>query len=200
MPATLYSKTPDGMQVVDLGGGSLGAPVGPFIPRSDNEPERATFGCSVFNITPVANATDIIGIVGSASKVIRLKSVIISGTATSASNVGIFLVKRTTANTLGTPANQTVTSHDTIDGASVATVPLYGANPTTGTGTTLHSGRLNLAPAANGSIDRIFWQWAWLNDKAPVIRGAAQSLMINFNGQAVPAGGALDIDFEWTEE
>lgn len=197
MPASVIQWGTDLLSYLDLSG--TGA--GPRLPRSDNEPERATFGCGLFNLTPNANATDIVGIVGSATKTIRIKSIIISGSATAATNVGIYLVKRTTANTGGAPSNQTVASHDSADGSATATVPLYTSNPTAlGTGSVIHAARLNLAPAANGSIDRVYWQFAWLNDKALVLRGVAQSLQINFNGQAVPAGGALDVDLEWTEE
>lgn len=38
------------------------------------------------------------------------------------------------------------------------------------------------------------------NDKAIVLRGTSESLAINFNGQAVPAGASLYLSFEWTED
>lgn len=203
MPASTFNYNL--FRVLDLSGRSASDPrqitPGPLVQSSDNEPERATYGCAVFNVTPAANPTDLIGIVGSATRTIRVKSIIVSGSATSATNIGVYLQKRTAVNTGGTSTAQTIAPHDTADGAATATVPLYTANPTgLGAGSVVHASRLNLAPAANGSIDRIFWQFTWLNDKGLVLRGSNELLMINLGGAAWPAGGALDVDLEWTEE
>ena len=40
----------------------------------------------------------------------------------------------------------------------------------------------------------------WLNDKAPLVRAATESLCVSLNGQSMPAGGAIDIALTWTEE
>ena len=173
-----------------------------IIPQSDNEPERNTYGATVTNVTPAATATDIFTITGAANRLIRVKQIIISGTATAASNIFLFLAKRSALNTGGTATTLTAVPHDSGDNAAQAVVRSYTANPS-GVGTLvglMHGGRVNLAPAANGSIDRLVWQFAWMNDKAPVLRGAAEVLAINNAGAAIPAGGALDFDILWTEE
>jgi len=196
MPAKVSAR--DGMQVLSLNGD--GNP--PFTNGADNEPQRATFGAAITNITPAATPTDFLTIAGAAGKIIRVKSLMLAGVATSASNILIDLIRRSAANTGGTTVPITGRSHDTADGAASAVLAYYTANPS-GLGTavgTLHSARLNLAPAANGSIDRLQWQFTWVNDKAIVLRRATDILAINLKGAAWPAGGALDIDLEWTEE
>lgn len=175
---------------------------GPYVLQSDNEPERNTYGATVTNLTPAANATDIVTITGAANRLIRIKQIIISGTATAASNVFLFLAKRSAANTGGTSTTPTIVPHDSADNAAQAVVRAYTVNPG-GLGTlvgNVHGGRLNLAPAANGSIDRMIWQHTWMNDKGIILRSAAEVLAINNAGAAIPAGGALDIDLLWTEE
>lgn len=196
MPATVTSR--DGIQVLSLNGD--GNP--PFTNGADNEPQRATFGATISAIVPPATPTDLLTIRGAAGEVVRIKSIVIAGTATSATNIIVDMIRRSAANTGGTTVPITGRSHDLADGAANATVAYYTANAS-GLGTavgTLHSARLNLAPAANGSIDRIQWQFTWVNDKAIVLRGATDILAINLRGAAWPAGGALDIDLEWTEE
>ena len=71
---------------------------------------------------------------------------------------------------------------------------------TAGAGTMLDGCRLNLAPAANGSIDRFMFQYTWQNDKAPNLRGVAEFIGIGLNGTSMPAGGALDVALVWSEE
>jgi hypothetical protein len=172
------------------------------VPITDSEPQRATYGLFVAGLAPAATPTDVIVLQGSATKVIRLKSIMIAGTATAAANVIAYLIRRSTANTGGTSTTPAGVLRDTGSDAVTATVRQYSANPS-GLGTavgTIDGGRLNLAPAANGSIDRLLFQYTWQMDQAMVLRGASEFLALNFNGAAWPAGGVLDISLMWTEE
>ena len=65
---------------------------------------RSTFHYVAQDVTPVATATDVVVLSGSASKVIRVTKVSIVGTATAASIYDHYVIKRTTANTGGTTA------------------------------------------------------------------------------------------------
>lgn len=175
---------------------------GPFIPMADNEPVRASYSGFVSNFVPAATPTDVFAIRCDGSRVIRLKSIILTGTATSASNIIVNLVKRSTLNTGGTPSAVPAVKADTGDDTSTVVVETYAANPGA-LGTlvgVMHGCRLNLAPAANGSIDRVAMQYSWLNEKPPMLVGPTEQLAINLGGAAWPAGGALDIDFVYTEE
>lgn len=171
-------------------------------PVSDNEPLKAAYNLFMPAITPAAIPTDIFTVQGSASKVIRVRSIIITGTAISAANVMVFLNRRSTVNTGGTFAPQTMVKRDSSDQAQTAIINLYSANPTS-LGTLIgvaDGGRLNIAPAANGSIDRMALQYGWYNDKAIVLRGASDILAFGLNGAALPAGAQFDVSICISEE
>lgn len=187
----------NGALMMDLGDGQ-----GTRWPVSDNDPLRASYGVFLPNIVPAANPTDLITIRGSASKTIRLRSVVITGAATTASNIILALIKRSAANTGGTSTNPTIIQRDTNDDAATALIAQYTANPS-GLGASLGSfdgARLNIAPAANGGIDRVAFQYGWLNDKAPILRGVSEFFALNLGGAVWPAGGALDVAIAWTED
>jgi hypothetical protein len=198
MVATVEQRGPENVRVVNL---NFPGGYGPFIVGADNEPERATYGGSIYGIVPPATPTDFVTLQGAAGKTIRLKSAIIAGTATAAANILINLIRRSAVNTAGTQTTVVGQSHDSSDPAASAVFKYATANPTgLGAGVTLHQARLNLAPAANGSVDRLMWQFTWQNDKAPLLRSASEFFAINLNGAAFPGGGALDVDLLWTEE
>ncbi|CAB4126147.1 hypothetical protein UFOVP68_10 [uncultured Caudovirales phage] len=200
MPSAVL-KTKLGMRVLDVGGSAAGDRSGAFIPISDIEPTRATFGGFSGSFTPAALATDVFQLIGSATKLIRLKAIYISGTSTTASNIIVNIILRTAANTGGTAVAITPGRHDSNDDAVSATLQSFSANPSgLGAGATIRGGRLNLAPAANGAIDRLLFDWSWHNDKSPILQSAAQSVVVNLGGAAVPVGASLDISCEWTEE
>jgi len=196
--ANAFPKLRDGIRslAVVVGGGQ-----NYYIPSADNEPERNTYRAFIYNQTFAGTATDLVILGGSANKIIRLKSIIVSGTATSASNIGLYLFKRTAAATGGTSTNITKTASSTTDPAATASLVHYGtAAPTVGTGTMLDGGRLNIAPAANGGIDRLILQYTWQNDKAPMCELSTEYLALGMNSVAMPSGGSLDISLAWTEE
>ncbi|CAB5162299.1 hypothetical protein UFOVP152_18 [uncultured Caudovirales phage] len=189
--------TPNVVQYFDPANG-IDAPV----PVSDNDPQRPTYRITILGAAPAANPTDLLVLQGAAGVTTRIREIILSGTATSATNVTPTIVRRSSANTGGTSTAQTVAKRDTADAAAASSCQLYTANPT-GLGALVNivdGGRLNLAPAANGSIDRIFWQYSWMNEKGPTLRGASDFFALNFGGAAWPAGGLLDITISLTEE
>lgn len=195
----------DGMRVLSVADQPSAAnPLGVgnfFIPPADNEPERNTYRAFAYDLAPSGTVNDIIALGGAAGRLIRLKSLVISGTATSATNIGVYVFKRTAGYTGGTPTAITRTAADTTDPASAASLVHYAvAGPTAGAGTMLDGGRLNLAPAANGAIDRLMLQYTWANDKAPNARGPNEFLSLGLNGISMPAGGRLDVSLTWTEE
>lgn len=168
---------------------------------SDNEPlMRATYGAGSSGYTPPATPTLTWLMRGSPTKLIRLKSLTFSAAGSSAGLMPATLKRYNTAASSGTFVAATAMPHDPLDIASRAVVGHYTtSNPTPGTAVgTLHAGRLGFA--TGGQIDRLSWQWAWLNDKAPVLSGAADWIGLELGGAAVPAGGVIDWDIEWTEE
>jgi len=170
------------------------------IPAVNFEGTKATYGAGTSAFTPVATATDFAAIVGSATKTVRVQRVSIAGRADAAGSIIIALIKRTTANSGSTPADLTATQNDSNDAAATAVPRTYTTtNPTTGTGSILRVGRLFL-PTSAGDSTPLVWTFGDRNTEGLVLRGIAQLLCLNWGGEAVPAGAALNFDFEWTEE
>ncbi len=189
----------DGFRVLDVKGNGF-PNGGPYVQSADNEPERATFGAGVSGFTLGTAPTDILTIQGAVGKVVRIKSIIINGNSGTTAAYPLLLIRRSSANTAGTSTAVTPTAHDTLDGSSAATVRYYTANASSlGTSVgTMHVGRLVAANAAN--LDRLALQYSWQNDKAIILRGASDYLVLNMNGASLSATTTLDIDLLWTEE
>ena len=101
---------------------------------------KQTYSSAFFGLVSAASATDVICITGSASKVVRLVDIKVSGTGTAAT-FPITVLRRATADTGGTAATTTanpgvttqIASRDTGQGlntAATATLISYTANPT----------------------------------------------------------------------
>lgn len=166
--------------------------------RTNTEGTRGTYGVSAVAVTPAATPTDVVTLYGSATKTLRVKQVVVSGLATTAGSMDVSLIKRTAVNTAGTATAPTVALFDSSDSAASATVAQYSANPTTGAGIALATKKLNMGVAGAGGT--VCFDFANRNDKALILRGAAQGLAINLNGQAVPAGGTISYSIEWEED
>ena len=164
---------------------------------------RSTFHYVAQDITPVATATDVLVLTGSASKVIRVTKVSLVGTATAASIYDHYVIKRTAANTGGTSTAKTAAQSDSADSAQTATLSLYTANPASlGTGIAVEANKTYLSASATPGAAAlpIVYTFGTRNDKAIVLRGTSESLAINFGGQAVPSGASLYLNIEWTED
>lgn len=164
------------------------------------ESSKTTYSVGVTGFTPAATATDFWQIIGSNTKTVRVQRISISGFATAAITQDIQLIKRSTANTGGTPSALTIVPYDANDAAPTAVVNTFAANPSP-LGTSLgiaRSAKLNLG--ATGAAGSIVWDFSTRNTKGLVLRGVAQSLNLNWNGAAIPGGTTLDIDVEFTEE
>lgn len=164
---------------------------------------RATFHYVAQDITPVATATDVLVLTGSATKVIRVTKLSIVGTATAASIYDHYIVKRTAANTGGTSTSVTPAQSDSTDAAQAATLRLYTANPSAlGAGIAVEGAKTYLSAGATPGAAALphVYTFGTRNDKAIVLRGTGESLAFNFGGQAVPAGANLYLSIEWTED
>lgn len=164
---------------------------------------RATFRYVAQDITPVATATDVLVLSGSATKVIRVTKVSVVGTATAASIYDNYIIKRTAANTGGTSTSVTPAQSDSADAAATATLRLYTANPSAlGTGIAVEGAKTYLSAGATPGAAALphVYTFGTRNDKAIVLRGTGESLAFNFGGQAVPSGANLYLSIEWTED
>lgn len=142
-----------------------------------------------------ATATDIARIIGSASKIIRVKKVIISGRTTSGSPVAVIikLLKYSTANTAGTSVATPAVPLDSSNAVATAVVNHYTANPTLGTLIGNVATR-SITFESRGAVEIL-----QLEFETPIIlRGVVEQLSVNFNATSV-VGSSIACGFEWDE-
>jgi hypothetical protein len=169
---------------------------------SNQESLKGTYSVATVAYAPYTSAADIAMLCGSSSATVRATRVALSGRSTSASQIDVSLIKRSTADTGGSQSSLTAVPHDSIDAAATASAVTFGAAPTAGTTVgTIRAQQANLSAAGSGGATTPFeWDFGVVIDKSIVLRGTGQCLALNLGGGAVPAGTVLNIFMEWTEE
>ncbi len=154
---------------------------------------------SSFNVASAVTATDIAVITGSATKTLYVTKVIVSAEATASALVDLLLIKRSAADTGGTPVVNTPIPHDSLDAAATGTVTSYTANPgALGAAVgTVRRGYVEAAAAAAVSSPTVIFEFGE-RGKPITLRGIAQQLAINLAGVTV-TGGLFTITYEWYE-
>lgn len=168
---------------------------------SSSDGLKATYRYFSAGNTPAATPTDVFTLTGSLTKTVRIKSIILSGLATTAGQFVWTLVRRSSGNGSGTSTTPTAFPSDVNDPNATAVMTLYTANPATlGTAVgNVRGGRLfhNVSTAQN---DRLVWDFTVNTDKALILRGSSDIVAINGAGATLPAGASLDIEIEWEED
>ena len=165
------------------------------------ETTKTTYSCSFTALVGATAATDVVEIIGSATKTVRVKRIKISGTATAAAAIDVLFIKRSTAATGGTSTSATVVPMDSNNAAGTAVVKGYTANPTTGSAVgTIESHKPTLTTAA-GAIPNVplVIEFGDNGNQNVILRGAAQTLCINLNGATI-TGNSLNVTVLFTEE
>lgn len=156
--------------------------------------------------TPVAAPTDVLMIQGSGTKTLRVKRIALGGVATANGNMLATLLRRSTQfTTQGAAVFTAITAAklDPNDAAATGVVSTIGTANLTSVGTlagNLHQQRLFMPTTATGVPAPLVWEFATRQDKALILRGAADFVFLNLNGGAVPAGGVIDFDIEIEED
>jgi len=167
------------------------------------EKTRATYAYRGADIAPAATPSDVLMLSGAANKIIRVTKIGISGSATAAALVDMYISKRTSTNTGGTSTNPTATKYDSADHTPSATLTLYTANPSSlGTGSALEGDMIYLPADATPTSEPSHWEreYGLGEAKCPILRSADESVSINFAGATLPAGTTFYFYIEWTEE
>lgn len=194
-------------------GSVASATVGPVLAYSPTTAGTASYTASVTGFTPVATPTDIFNIFGSNSKTISITRLEISGITSAATAITLDaqVFRRSTAGTLGSAVltGLTAVPLDANNAAASAVVSTVGtANYTTlGTSTGLILSKklpLTLSPATATDFPVNGVPVAFtFNDAGTqncILRGTSQQIAINLNSASLPAGTALNILIEWTEQ
>lgn len=168
-----------------------------------SEPTISTYSATGVAIVPAAAATDIACLTGSATRVIRLQTIRVSGTGT-AITIPVLIMKRASVDTGGTAATGTALpvpyALDSTNVAATATTTAYTANPTvvdTSPGI-IDSQFLPLAATTTSTATPILFEYSQRNYmQAPILRGVAQQICVNLNATSPTA--SLSVTFRWTE-
>jgi hypothetical protein len=186
-PFTLSDKQQAAFQV-DMNGNLLTA--------SGNRP---TYSAGVLGMTLAATPTDIFCIQGSATKIVKVKRIDLSGlTSTALATVGMQVIKRSTANTGGTATNPTAVPHDSQNPAATATILAYTANPTTGTLVGVLDPFYITASTATTQNNERQKLYGTEEMQAMRLRGTGEMLCLNGNGASFT--GTISIGVDWTEQ
>jgi hypothetical protein len=195
-------------QCVSVGGATGPAPL-PGISCA-SEPTVATYAASSIGLVPAASATDIACIAGSATKVIRVQQIKISGSAGTLVNVPVSIRKNASADTGGTLATTTalpvaysMDSNTATNPTATATLAAYTGNPTIpdsapgliDTGVVVLTATGTLA----GNTGRDFDYRERNFSQAPTLRGVAQQICVNLNATSITSG-VVNVTFQWTEQ
>lgn len=175
------------------------SPDSPYYPQFSSVAGRDPgYAGSVVQGTVASSPTDAVCLLGSATKVVRVTQIRISGDLTVALVATAGLNFYSTADTGGTSGAVTVTPFDQSDVAAGASLLLYSANPTAGTLAGVLKDDLISFGALSGSAANVVSYDFIRQGKPPTLRGATESLCLNLGGVAL-SGMKLNASFEWTE-
>lgn len=161
--------------------------------------------------TPPATPTDMLVIVGSASKTVRVLSIKLGTNNTAAGSQIFVLVKRSTDDSGGTPVTATNIPLDSGNPAATAVVRHYTANPAglgtlLGTICTVKRSSPVLTPASfagiveDAALEMLYWNTYPGVFQPVTLRAATEILAVNFAGAALVAGQIHYYTVVWTEE
>lgn len=165
--------------------------------------QRPSFSAAAVALQlPVTGAGDAVCINGSATKLVRLKRVAITGTDSTAQTVTAALVLRSTANSGGTFTAPAVAPLDRTNLAGTAAVLAYTAVPTSGTTiATVRAQSIPFPAAASATqYPPVVWDFGTNNTQDIVLRGTAQGACVNFPAAFTTAGAIVNVDVTWTEQ
>lgn len=170
------------------------------------EPTGASYSATSVGLVPAASATDIACLTGVAGKVVRLQYVRLSGSAGTLINVPVTLMKHASVNTGGTPATSTALpvpyAQDSTNAAAGASTTAWTANPTIPDATPgiIDNGVLPLSATGTllGNPGLLFDYTERNFMQAPILRGVAQQICVNFNSTSITSG-VVNTTFKWTE-
>jgi len=159
---------------------------------------RQTYSAEISDLAAPGNGDQFV-ISGSASKVIRITRIELSGVQTTAGVNDWRLAIRSTADTGGTSTTLTAVPHDSNNAAATASVKSYTVVPTAGTLVGyIRGAKIFMGTSSGSSTDRLIWDFGDRPAQCPVLRGTAQSLAL-YNDAAL-TGASMYISIEWTEE
>lgn len=151
-----------------------------------------------------ATPTDMLTITCGTGKIVRILNMKLNTHTTAGALQSVFFIKRTTANSGGTASTPTIHPVDTNDPEATSVVRLYSVIPASlGTATFTHISQVvTTVPTAVPALSQVATMAPSVTTqtyyKGPILR-AGESLCMNYNGAALPAGFTASWDILFTE-
>lgn len=192
-PPVMYPTKSGNFAAPGSATGIVGAD-GKFVPDAP-----ATYAAAIVNQAN-SSAGDLMCVSGSATKTVWVKKFRVSAVASAAVVADISVVKRSTADTGGTPTSLTLVPLDSAEAAATAAVTTYATAPTAGT--LVGAIRAQALPVATSTSPNLapvptLFDFATYHDQPVVLHGTAENVCLLVSATA---GGQWHLDVEWTEQ
>lgn len=206
---SIFTGLSDGTQQTKIKGNTDGTLIGNFedaqkivIQRTKVTGFDNTYSAAISSHTFASNPTDIFTITGSDTKTIRILRVTFSATKSTAANLGIVFLRRSTDNTGGTFTTLTNTKRDSLSPVATAQVRAYTTNPTT-LGTSageIFATRYYFSSGTGLGFGEVGVDFEHDLGGPIILRGTNEIFSINLLGTGVTVSGNLtEITIDWTE-
>ena len=163
-------------------------------------PAFNTYAAAATAYAGYVDPTDFFSITGSATKTVEIIHIQVTGSGTSTSQLDINLLKRSTANTGGTPTALTKVPFDSRRSAATATVVTYAAAPTRGTLVgNICACQVELPAAAGVGGSTVRWDFLRLETGPLILRSDSEVVAMAIQTGQFPNGMKLNITIYWTE-
>lgn len=172
----------------------------------------ATYVATTTGYTAYATPQDMLSIFGSATKTVAVTRFLLFANATAGALTNFQFIRRSAANSGGTPTALTIIKNDSGNAAATAAPVVYGAAPTPGASAGVFSyvsvtiAATTAAPTPIGPMSAsalngpLGFSTALLDLRQPIIlRGVAEGITLNFVGAALPTGFTANAFVEWVE-
>lgn len=165
----------------------------------DNSTMKPTFSAAKI-ITLGSNTSDVCLLIGSATKSVRLRRVILAGVTGAIMSDPVLILKRSTLNVGGAGSITTNASYDSSNATSTAVAETMTTDPALlGTlAATLLEQSFTFNNNTTGVVAPTTYTFGQLGQPV-VLRSAAQSVAVNFAGASFTSA-TLSCTLEWTEE
>lgn len=173
-------------------------PVSGTVTAIPTDGTKSAYSVVIVGVTPASTATDVFTIIGSGSKIVRIRNMMVYGAQTTGSIVPVNIIKRSTANTGGTSTTGTAVPWSSANAAATAVVSAYTVNPSAlGTSLGLLSYETPFIPILQDTLFQ--YDFSLVPYQTYTLNTAAETIAINLNGATV-TGGSLAFKISWTEE
>jgi hypothetical protein len=165
-----------------------------FVELDGGYPNR-TYSCAQSLTLSNSGLTDVVALIGNNTSLVLLKEISLAFSATTPTQIGITIFKRTTLSTATVTIPMPICQHNSGDIAPDAIVDFYETIATVGTGVAFESFYLE-PPPGNGSQEYEYGPWKTV--ESITLYYSNESVCINLEGNIL-AGEILRFKFRWTE-